>query len=122
MAMSLRNDIGYMRNKRLRAAGTKVALTPEQLKEYKKCSRDPIYFTETYTKIITQDYGLQPMKLYKKQKQLIKLCHENNRVLVKWARQTGKTSTLAIAYLLWYAIFNPDKTVGILANKAKTAT
>src|ERR1035441_8825611 len=119
MAVTLTNSLGYMRNKRLRQAGTRIALTPEQLKEYKKCSQNPIYFIENYIKIITQDHGLQPLKMYKMQRQLIKTCHENNRVLVKWSRQSGKTTTLAVGYLLWYALFNADKMIGIRSEERR---
>jgi hypothetical protein len=40
----------------------------------------------------------------------------NNKVVVLSARQTGKSQTSAI-FLLWFAIFNADKTVLIAANK-----
>src|ERR1039458_1529997 len=122
MAVTLKNNLGYLRNKRLRAAGTRIALTKQQLDEYNLCRRNPVYFIENYIQIITQDFGLQPMKMWKMQKKLIKTCHENNKVLVKWSRQSGKTTTFANGYLLWYALFNADKMIGILANKAKTAT
>ena len=59
--------------------------------------------------------------MWKFQKKLIKVCHENNRVVLKAGRQTGKTTILAVGYLLWYALFNHDKVIGILAQKEKTA-
>jgi len=34
---------------------------------------------------------------------------------------THNTTTLAVGYLLWYALFNHDKVIGILAQKEKTA-
>jgi hypothetical protein len=35
---------------------------------------------------------------------------------------THNTTTIAVGYLLWYALFQHDKTVAILAQKEKTAT
>ncbi len=48
-----------------------------------------------------------------------KIAHDR-RVIIKAGRQVGKT-TMVVATLLWYIIFNEDKTVAILANKAKTS-
>tara|TARA_Y100001937_G_scaffold107994_1_gene151230 strand:- start:4315 stop:5742 length:1428 start_codon:yes stop_codon:yes gene_type:complete len=45
---------------------------------------------------------------------------ENRFNIVLACRQSGK-SISACAYLLWYALFNPEKTVAILANKGQTA-
>jgi hypothetical protein len=45
---------------------------------------------------------------------------ENRFSVVLACRQSGK-SISACAYLLWYALFNPEKTVAILANKGATA-
>tara|TARA_Y100000033_G_scaffold18409_1_gene17287 strand:+ start:3778 stop:5205 length:1428 start_codon:yes stop_codon:yes gene_type:complete len=45
---------------------------------------------------------------------------ENRFNVVLACRQSGK-SISACAYLLWYALFNPEKTVAILANKGQTA-
>lgn len=112
---------GYLSNPRLRRAGQVLSLTKEQAKEYFKCSENPIYFIENFVKIITIDEGLVQIKMWKFQKKLIKICHENNRVVVKAGRQTGKTTTLAVGYLLWYVLFQHDKVIGILAQKEKTA-
>jgi len=112
---------GYMSNPRLRRAGQEISLSKEEVKIYLKCARDPIYFIETFVKIVTIDEGIVPIKLWKFQKKLLKICHDNNRVIVKAGRQTGKTTTLAVGYLLWYALFQHDKVIGILAQKEKTA-
>jgi Terminase large subunit, T4likevirus-type, N-terminal/Terminase RNaseH-like domain len=105
----------------VRRGGEVFNLTKEQLKTYLKCADDPIYFIDNFVKIITIDEGLQQIKMWKFQKKLIKVCHESNRVVLKAGRQTGKTTILAVGYLLWYALFNHDKTIGILAQKEKTA-
>jgi hypothetical protein len=105
----------------LRRAGDKYQLTKEQMKIYLKCADDPVYFIDHFVKIITIDEGLVQIKMWKFQKKLVKICHENNRVVLKAGRQTGKTTILAVGYLLWYALFNHDKVIGILAQKEKTA-
>ena len=107
----------YNNNINLKAVGVPVQYTQEQLKEYIKCKDDPIYFIETYCKIISLDLGLVPFKLYEYQKKFILSMHNNNRVCSMQPRQSGKTQVVA-AHLLYYTTFNDNKTVAILANKA----
>ena len=97
-----------------------MQLTEEQIREYVKCSKDPIYFIENYVKIITLDKGFVQISLYPFQKQAITDINDNRRVIVKAGRQVGKT-TMVVGYILWYILFNEDKFVAILANKAPTA-
>ena len=112
----------YMSNPRLKKAGAKVYLSKKQVAEFVKCSEDPIYFMERYVKIINIDEGLISIKLYPKQKEMVSLAHNNRKTIVKAARQVGKTTTLAVGYLLYYVLFNSDKMVAILANKELTST
>lgn len=110
----------YNANPNLKAAGVPVEYTKEQLSEYAKCAKDPIYFIKTYVKIISLDHGLVPFTLYDYQIRFIDALHNNRRVIGMFPRQHGKTTTVA-AYLAWYLIFNNAKTVAILANKATAA-
>ena len=110
----------YNANSQLKAAGVKIPFTEEQVKEYLKCKDDPIYFIETYCKIISLDRGLVDFKLYDCQKEKVKIIHENRKVILMEGRQQGKTTTSA-AYILWYTLFQDSKTVAILANKATAA-
>ena len=82
--------------------------------------KDPIYFIETYAKIISLDAGLVQFKLYPYQKQMFKKFQENRFNVVLACRQSGK-SVSACGYLLWSAIFSAEKTVAVLANKGATA-
>jgi hypothetical protein len=111
---------GYRGFALLKRAGVKIEWTSELVTEYKKCSEDPIYFVETYMRVVHVDRGLVPFKLYPYQKQLIQNIHNNRFTITTMARQSGK-STAVIAYLLWFVLFNSYKTVLILANKAETA-
>jgi hypothetical protein len=110
----------YNANPNLKSIGVSVQFTPEQVQEYIKCKKDPIYFIENYCMIVSLDHGLVKFKLYDCQKEKVKIIHENRRVILMEGRQQGKTTTSA-AYILWYTIFQEAKTVAILANKATAA-
>lgn len=110
----------YNANANLKAAGVTVQFTPENVQEYLKCRDDPIYFIENYCQIVSLDKGLIPFKLYESQKDKVKVIHNNRRVILMEGRQQGKTTTSA-AYILWYTLFQDNKTVAILANKATAA-
>ena len=110
----------YLGNANLKAIGVDLEFTEEQIQEYIKCAKDPIYFIESYCKIVTLDHGLQPFKLYECQKNKVNIIHSNRKVILMEGRQQGKTTTSA-AYILWYTLFQESKTVAILANKASAA-
>jgi hypothetical protein len=110
----------YLGNANLKAANVQLNFTKDEIEEYLKCAKDPIYFIETYCKIVTLDHGLQPFKLYDCQRNKVKVIHENRKVILMEGRQQGKTTTSA-AYILWYTLFQESKTVAILANKATAA-
>lgn len=110
----------YNSNSNLKAAGVTVDFTPEDIQEYIKCAADPIYFIENYCYIVTLDFGLKLFKLYDCQKKKVEIIHSNRRVILMEGRQQGKTTTSA-AYILWYTLFQANKTVAILANKATAA-
>jgi hypothetical protein len=119
--MNLRSKLKhYLGNPSLKRVNMPMQLTEEQIREYVKCSKDPIYFIENYVKIITLDKGFVQISLYPFQKQAITDINDNRRVIVKAGRQVGKT-TMVVGYILWYILFNQDKFVAILANKAPTA-
>ncbi len=110
----------YLGNANLKAIGVELEYTEDQIQEYLKCAKDPIYFIESYCKIVTLDHGLQPFKLYECQKNKVNIIHNNRKVILMEGRQQGKTTTSA-AYILWYTLFQESKTVAILANKATAA-
>lgn len=107
----------YLNNPLLKAAGVSIPFTQEQVEEVIKCSADPIYFINTYCKIISLDKGLIDFDLYPYQVNFITAMHDNSRVISMQPRQMGKTQTVA-AYVLHYVLFNEHKTVAILANRA----
>ena len=111
---------GYNGNSLLKRTNQSIEWTPELVSEYVKCSQDPIYFTETYMKIVNIDRGLISFQLYDYQKEMIDSFAANRFNVVATARQAGK-STVTCAFILWYTIFHPEKTVALLANKGETA-
>ena len=51
---------------------------------------------------------------------MFKHFNDNRFSVILACRQSGK-SISSVIYILWYAIFHPEKTVAILANKGATA-
>jgi hypothetical protein len=115
------NIESFAANPRLKKAGQKFPMTQDQVMEYAKCAEDPDYFIENYAKIVSIDHGVIPFGLYDYQKKMVRKMHRWNRIIMRAARQSGKTQTCA-AYILWFILFHSSKTVAILANKQDTAT
>ena len=110
----------YLANNNIKKDGIIQQWDIEKVNEYALCKKDPSYFAERYIKIVSLDSGLINFNLYPYQKEMFKHFEENRFNVVLACRQSGK-SISACAYLLWYALFNPEKTIAILANKGATA-
>lgn len=111
---------GYQGNRNIKKGNVAVEWTEELVKEYLKCSREPVYFIEKYMKIINVDQGLMSFKLYDYQKDMLSSMADNRHTIITTARQVGK-STTTCGFILWYILFHSEKNVAILANKAETA-
>lgn len=112
---------GYNGNPNLPLPDDIIHLSAEELDEYIKCSKDPIYFIEKYVKIVSVDEGIVPFSMWGFQKDIVRTFHNNRFVICKLARQTGKSTVVICGYFMWYVLFNPDVSVAILANKEETA-
>jgi hypothetical protein len=110
----------YLGNPLLKNTNVKVNYTAEQLQEYVKCAEDPVYFMETYIKVVNLDQGLVPFQLYPFQRRIVETVHNNRFTICKIPRQSGKSITVT-SYLLHYCLFNANVRVAILANKGTTA-
>lgn len=110
----------YNANPALKAANVPVQFTQDQIAEYIRCKNDPCYFIKNYCKIISLDRGLINFELFDYQVRFIETIHKENRIVSMQPRQMGKSQTVA-AYILYYTLFNDNKTVAILANKAAAA-
>jgi hypothetical protein len=110
----------YNANANLKSIGVSQQFTNDQVVEYAKCMADPIYFIENYCYIVSLDFGLILAKLPDAVKSYVDIIHNNRKVIAMFPRQMYKTTTTA-AYILWYTLFDKNKTVAIMANKATTA-
>ena len=110
----------YNANQNLKAVGVPVEFTEEQVKEYIKCKRNPIYFIENYCKIVSLDEGVVDFKLYACQKRKVKHIMKNRQTILMEGRQQGKT-VVSAACILHFTLFNDNKTAAIMANKATAA-
>lgn len=104
----------------LKKANTIEEFTGEQVLELKKCMQDVVYFAENYCRVPHPINGDVPLELYNYQKKMLRAFAVNRNNIVLSARQTGKT-TVTIAFIMWYAIFNFDKTILIASNKNDNA-
>ena len=116
----LNQSQSYLGNPNVKRDGVQQAWTPDLLREYKKCMDDPVYFARNYVKVIALDQGLVKFDLYPYQEQMFNHFQDNRFNVVLACRQSGK-SISACAYLLWFALFNSEKTIAVLANKGATA-
>jgi hypothetical protein len=114
------NEFGYLGNPSIKRDGVIADFTRDEIKEYQKCIQDPAYFACKYVKIISLDEGLVPFELYPYQSEMFKHFRKNRFSIVLACRQSGK-SISSVVYLLWYALFHPEKTIAILANKGAVA-
>ena len=110
----------YLGNPNIKKDGITSNFTQEEVLEYARCMKDPVYFIEKYAKIISLDKGLVPFQLYPYQKKMFKQFQENRFNVVLACRQSGK-SISACGYLLWFALFQSEKSIAVLANKGATA-
>lgn len=95
----------------------------KQKNTFETCSKNINQFIK-YVKILTVD-GYTDFRPYRFQKNLLRKFAESwlnrketkrqNHIVIA-PRQCGKTTITAI-YILWYALFNSDKCIAILANK-----
>jgi len=110
----------YRNDPRIKSFSANIFYSELQLLEWVKCSKDPVYFLTKYVKIVSLDYGIVPFKLWDYQKDIIKTYVQERFVISMQSRQSGK-STTAAGYILFYSLFQQDRTTAILANKAAQA-
>jgi len=118
--MATQTKDSYRDNPLLKKVGVEHEYTEEQIQEYIKCSKDPVYFCTNYIKIVNVDQGLIKFNMWDFQKEMINLFKDNRFVITKCPRQVGKTTT-TVGYLLWATIFTDSQNVAVLANKGSLA-
>lgn len=105
------SDIDIVKRPNLKSDYTEDSLT-----DLVRCWEDPFFFIARFVKVQHPMKGALPLKLYPFQEDLIRAFHGQRNTIALTARQMGKT-TCAAAYLLWKAMFTPDTTILITANK-----
>ena len=120
LALRMNDQRHYLGNINVKADGVQQEWTEHEVREYAKCMKDPAYFARNYVKIISLDKGLVNFNLYPYQEKMFDHFNGNRFSIVLACRQSGK-SISSVVYLLWYAIFHPEKTIAVLANKGATA-
>ena len=110
----------YLGNINVKRDGVQHNFTENEVKEYIKCSKDPVYFCKKYLKVISLDSGLVPFRLYPYQEKMFDHFNNNRFSIVLACRQSGK-SISSVGYIIWYACFHSEKTIAVLANKGATA-
>ena len=114
------NEFGYNGNPLVKRDGVEQSFTQDELTEYIRCMNDPAYFARKYVKVISLDQGLVPFDLYPYQEKMFNHFNDSRFSIVLACRQSGK-SISSVVYILWYAIFKPEQTIAVLANKGSTA-
>lgn len=80
----------YLGNRNLKRSYVEIEWTKQQIQEYIKCAKDPVYFIENYVKIVHVDKGLIPFTPYEFQKEIIRKADQDRFVICKMPRQVGK--------------------------------
>jgi len=109
------NNLTY---KELQEIKTQIAqIEPQkQPEEIERCAKDPVYFINTYVKILTPSEG-NPVnfKLYDYQEAIINSFYSNRFNIIKAPRQSSKT-LCGLLQLLHFVIFNSGKTVVVKSS------
>lgn len=114
------NEEYYLNNPNLPKAESTYTYTPEMYAEIVKCTKDIVYFAEHFFYINGMN-GKEIIKLFAKQKKILRTIQKSKKTCLVTSRQWGK-STLMTIVAVWTALFFPDQTIAIVANKQSTAT
>ncbi|BBI90405.1 terminase large subunit [Tenacibaculum phage PTm1] len=122
MGAPLKKTSPFYENKNVDIRKGKIPFqySDEEIKEIVRCSRDIVYFIQTYCKVKRPDGKMGEIKLRPYQLIQIRDYLENDRVILGWSRQAGKTIGSAL-FIIWAMLFNADKQTAILANKGATS-
>jgi len=114
----------YIENSLVKKPNTKTKFDDiEHIREFANCVNQkdgPAYFLQNFFYIQHPTQGKLLYKPYDFQIGLLENYHNNIRSIALLGRQLGKTTT-ACGYLLWYAMFKPDQTILVVANKFTSA-
>ena len=61
----------YLGNPNLKRSNVNIEFTEENVAEYIKCAKDPVYFIRNYVQIVNVDRGLKPLNMYDFQQDMV---------------------------------------------------
>ncbi len=100
----------------------KSALRPDEKEIWIKCKIDPLFFIENFVYIQVKELGTNRVPfgrvIQPRQREYIELLYKYGEVIVLKTRQMG-FSIQTLSYILWLALFNVEKHIGIIQHKAK---
>ena len=111
--------IQYKEDGSVKRPDKKMAFDRAMLLNYAQCAKSIEYFAEKFFHIVAKN-GKQLIRLRPYQKLMLSHFLKDRFTILNIGRQSGKTTTVGI-YALWYAMYNKDKTIAILANNAVMA-
>jgi hypothetical protein len=91
-----------------------------RIKEFEKCSKDPVYFITKHIKI-PEVGGSVKFKLYNKQIELVNNIMTEHYMAILKTRQTG-ASTVIQAFLVWLGTFFENVVVGVISRDGPECT
>ena len=84
------SNAAYLGNPNLKKTQVPVEYSEENILEYQKCSKDPLYFIQNYVQIVSLDHGLVPFDMYEFQRGMVDSMHNNRFTIHKLPRQSGE--------------------------------
>lgn len=100
----------------------KNLLTNDEKEIWVRCKIDPLFFIENFVYIQVKELGNDRVEfgrvIQPRQREYIELLYKYGEVIVLKTRQMG-FSIQTLSYILWMALFNVEKRIGIIQHKAK---
>lgn len=100
----------------------KNLLTYDEKEIWVRCKIDPLFFIENFVYIQVKELGNDRVEfgrvIQPRQREYIELLYKYGEVIVLKTRQMG-FSIQTLSYILWMALFNVEKRIGIIQHKAK---
>ena len=117
---AFRNRMSVRGNRSLKKPFTKLNLSPIHIEELERCSNNIHYFKDNYVKIRTKS-GVNFPDMRQYQNEFISLLNSDEESIVGlMGRQSSKSISTSI-YANHLIIFDKEKNIGIVANKAGLA-
>lgn len=108
----------FVKDAKLRRANIAFRYADEEMAIIRKCIKDKIFFANNFVSLKDADKGWQRIKLRDYQINLLERYTNNNRNIVMFPRQSGKTTTTIIE-IVHFLSFNYDKDCVVVAKSSK---